>query len=155
MTNLLLASAVLAAGLAAGPAAPTKPAPGTANTAAVEKKPGADGAKKDLKPPPAKDLSSPALKDAIGSLLGPCSPEMAKAKVTSIEVLDAEQVNTRLEKEKSTKPRAEPGQRFISATYEAGGKKALTTRQVSSHLMLTTEQSQALVGERLCVVLEE
>ena len=150
MTHLLFAAAVLSASLAAEPAKPAAPAEAAA---ASEKKAKAEPAKKAAAPAP-KDLSSPALKDALAALLGPCAPEMAKIKVSAVEVLDADQLNARLEKSKSEKPKAELGQRFIEVTYELEGKKATSVRQVTSYHMLTTEQAQALVGEKLCVIVD-
>ncbi|MBL0276940.1 MAG: hypothetical protein IPQ24_12775 [Anaeromyxobacter sp.] len=167
MTHLLVATAVLAASLAADPApaaaaakkAVAKPAAAVAEKAAAK---GAEAEKKaaaKLKPeappmPEKKPASPAALKDAVASLLGPCSPEMAGGKVTAVEVLDGAQLNARLEKEKSKKAKAEPAQRFIAISYEAGGTTGKSVRQVSTQYMLTTEQAQALLGEKLCVFQE-
>jgi hypothetical protein len=98
--------------------------------------------------------SAEAIKDAHQALLGPCTPQMATAKVTAVEVLDDAQYNARLEKEKSARAKAEPGQRFIAVSYAAGATKGKSVRQVSTHHMLTTEQAQVLVGQKLCVFKE-
>lgn len=135
MTSVIL-SALLAASVAAAPA---------------EKAP-TPSAKKEASPPAKKPASPDALKDAKQALLGPCSPEMAGGTVTAVEVLDGTQLNARLEKEKSKKSKAEPAQRFISVTYSAGGITGKSVRQVSTQYMLTTEQAQVLVGEKLCVI---
>lgn len=150
MTHLLFAAAVLSASLAAEPAKPSAPAKAAP---AADKKAKAEPGKKDSTPA-TKDLSSPALKDALAALLGPCAPEMAKIKVSAVKVLDADQLNARLENAKSDKPKAEAGQRFIEVAYELDGKKATSVRQVTSYHMLTTEQAQALVGEKLCVIVD-
>ena len=162
MTHLLFASALLAASLAADPAPAKKEAAKPAATAKTEKAPAKKEApaaepKKEAPAAPVaekKPASPEALKDAKMALLGPCSPEMAGGKVTAVEVLDGTQLNARLEKEKSTKPKAEPMQRFIAFDYEAGGTKGKSVRQVSTHFMLTTDQAQALLGEKLCVFKE-
>jgi hypothetical protein len=140
MTSMLLASALLAATLAA-PAA----APAAAAAPVAAKAPAAP------KPQPA---SAASLKDARQALLGPCSPEMAGGKVTAVEVLDGTQLNARLEKEKSTKPKADPNQRFMAVSYMAGATSGKSVRQVSTQFMLTTEQAKVLVGEKLCVFKE-
>lgn len=160
MTHLLFASALLAASLAADPgptkSGPAKPAAAAEKAPAKKEAPPAEPKKEAPAAPVAekKPASPEALKDARMALLGPCSPEMASGKVTAVEVLDGAQLNARLEKEKSTKPRAEPMQRFIAIDYEAGGNKGKSVRQVSTHFMLTTEQAQALLGEKLCVFKE-
>ncbi len=161
MTHLLFASALLAASLAADPApakkVAAKPAAAAAEKTPAKKEAPAAEPKKEAPAAPAaekKPASPEALKDAKAALLGPCSPEMAGGKVTAVEVLDGTQLNARLEKEKSTKPKAEPMQRFIAIDYEAGGSKGKSVRQVSTHFMLTTDQAQALLGEKLCVFKE-
>ncbi len=130
MTTSIFAAALLAAALAADPAA----AP-------------ADAAK-------ALPAGPEALADARAALLGPCKPEMAKGKVTAVEVLDGTQLNARREKEGSKKPKAEPAQRFMVVSYAAGNTKGKSVRQVTTQLMLTTEQAKVLVGEKLCVFKE-
>jgi hypothetical protein len=154
----LFAAAVLAASLAADPAPPAKPEAPAAPAAphaghAMPAMPAMPAG--HAMPAAAKLPASPeALKDAQQALLGPCSPQMATAKVTAVEVLDGNQLNARLEKEKSKKAKAEPDQRFIAVSYAAGGKKGSSVRQVSTHHMLTTEQAKVLVGEKLCVFKE-
>lgn len=160
MTHLLVATAVLAASLAADPApaaakkAVAKPAAAVAEKAAAK---GAEVGKAEALAGPAGAKLPPApgaLKDAVASLLGPCSPEMAGGKVTAVEVLDSAQFNARLVKEKSKRAKAQPGQRFIAIGYEVGGAAGKSVRQVSTQYMLTTEQAQALLGEKLCVFQE-
>jgi hypothetical protein len=151
MTSLI-AAALLATQLAAAPvdapAAPAAPAKKEAVPAAPASKP---APKPALKQDPA---SVESLTDAKGALMGPCKPEMAKGKVTAIEVVDGVGLNERLEKEKSTKAKADPYQRFMLVSYEAGGQKGKSTRQVSTQYSLTTEQAKVLVGEKLCVFKE-
>ena len=165
MTSMLLASALLAANLAAAPDAPAaKPAAPAATPATMPAMPaGHDHAAHAAgtnampaghmapKPGPA---SAESLKDARQALLGPCSPEMATGKVTAVEVLDGNQLNAQREKEKSTKPKADPQQRFMAVSYTAGATKGKSVRQVSTQYMLTTEQAKVLVGEKLCVFKE-
>jgi len=160
MTTLILASAILAANLAAEPVKPAAPAiPSTAQPVPQPAKSAGPGTAEkkasDSAKPNAAPASPEALKDAVSSLLGPCAPEMAGGKVTAIEVLDGIELNRLREIEKSSKPKAEPMQRFIKIAYEAGGKKGTSIRQVSTHFMLTTEQAQKLLGEKLCVFQED
>jgi len=176
MTNLILASAVLAASLAAEPAKPVAPAkaavpPASAKTEpakppATDSEKGTKGAgatkaaeapKVDAPVPPEKPklpARPEALRDATGALLGPCTPEMAEAKLTAVEVLDGKQLNALRAKEKSDKPKADPSQRFIKIAYEAGESKGTSIRQITTHWMLTTEQAQKLLGEKVCVFQE-
>jgi hypothetical protein len=133
------AAALLAASLAADPA------------------PAADPARPEAAPHhhAMKAVASPeALKDARAALLGPCAPEQAKGKVTAVELLDGTQLNERLEKEKSQRARAEPAQHFLMVSYAAGATRGKSIRQVTTHLMLTQEQAQVLVGEKVCVYKE-
>ena len=77
-----------------------------------------------------------------------------RGKVTAVEVLDGTQLNARLEKEKSSRPKADPNQRFMAVSYTAGATSGKSVRQVSTQFMLTTEQAKVLVGEKLCVFKE-
>ena len=172
MTSMLLASALLAANLAAAPEAPAaKPAAAAAPAAAPAAMPAmpaghdhaahaaaATNAKAATPVAPAAPkpvpLSAASLKDARQALLGPCSPEMATGKVTAVEVLDGNQLNAQREKEKSTKPKADPQQRFMAVSYTAGKTTGKSVRQVSTQYMLTTQQAKVLVGEKLCVFKE-
>jgi hypothetical protein len=161
MTTSIFAAALLAAALAADPAAAPGAAPAAkampaappAETAAA-----AHAAHAAATAPADAARALPAgpeaLADARAALLGPCKPEMAKGKVTAVEVLDGAQLNARREKEGSKKPKAEPAQRFRSVSYAAGNTKGKSVRQVTSQLMLTTEQAKVLVGEKLCVFKE-
>jgi hypothetical protein len=149
MTSLLFASALLAAQLAAAPVDAAPPAKRDAPAAAPAAP--APAAKPAPKQEPA---SAASLKDARQALLGPCSPEMAGGKVTAIEVVDGVGLNALLEKEKSTKPNADPYQRFMLVSYTAGATTGKSTRQVSTQYLLTTEQAKVLVGEKLCVFKE-
>ena len=164
MTSLLFASALLATQLAAAPVeaappakkeAPAAPSAAAAPAAVSPAAAPAPAAKPKADPVPKQEPASAAsLKDARQALLGPCSPEMASAKVTAVEVIDGVQLNERLTKEKSTKMKADPYQRFMVVSYTAGATKGTSTRQVSTQYMLTTEQARVLVGERLCVFKE-
>jgi hypothetical protein len=144
MTSLLFASALLAAQLAAAPVDAAPPAKKDAPAPAPVAKP----------VPKQEPASAASLKDARQALLGPCSPEMAGGKVTAIEVVDGVALNALLEKEKSTKPKADPYQRFMLVSYTAGATTGKSTRQVSTQYLLTTEQAKVLVGEKLCVFKE-
>lgn len=139
MLDLVLAAA-LSASIAAPPAAPAKAEAPTA--AASPKAPAA--------PPPAK-ASKEAIQDAIGALLGPCSPEMAGAKVKAVSVIDGKAMNEVIEKEKSSQAKADPAALFLVVEYSAGAESGKDYRQVSTMHHLTTEQAQALVGEKMCV----
>jgi hypothetical protein len=143
----LIAAALLATQLAASPVDASAPAKKEAAPAPATAAP----AKQATKQEPA---TAESLADAKGALMGPCNAEMAKGKVTAVEVIDGVALNERLEKEKSTKAKADPYQRFMQVSYTADGKPGKSTRQVSSQFNLTTEQAKVLVGEKLCVFKE-
>lgn len=103
------------------------------------------------KNPAASAKDSPALKDARMSLMGPCSAEQATGKVMAVEVIDGAAMNAVIAKEKLPLQKAVPAARFLAVTYENGGKTDKDYRQVTTSQGLTTEQAQALVGEKLCV----
>ncbi len=157
MTHILVAAAILAASLTAEPAkSATKPKSNTPATPVANNMDAKSGVKQgpgiDTEKGPDKAQASPgALNDARSSLLGPCTAEMATGKVTSIEVLDAEQINAQIKQEKSNRVMAAPMQRFIKVTYSDGPMTGSSIRQISTHYMLTTVQAQVLVGEKLCV----
>jgi hypothetical protein len=93
-----------------------------------------------------------ALKDAATSLLLPCSEEQATGKLTAVRVLDGKQMNEILEKERSKRAKADPRARFLAVTFLAAGKTMNDYRQISTAHALTTEEAQALVGAKVCVV---
>lgn len=133
---------VLAAALAAAPGAPPPlAARGEARAKAGTAKPA----------PKAKPASKEALEDARRSLLGPCSSEMATAKVRRVSVIDGGAMNALLEQEKSAQARADPAALFLVVEYAAGAEPGKDYRQISTVHHLTTAQAQALVGEKLCV----
>jgi len=143
MTHLILAAA-LSASLSAVPAAPAGPA-----STPMAKGEGKAGAAKA--PPKVKPASKEALQDARSSLLGPCTPEMAGAKVKAVSVIDGQAMNAVLEKEKSTQAKADPAALFLVVEYLSGAQTGKDYRQVSTAHHLSTAQAQALVGERMCV----
>jgi hypothetical protein len=100
---------------------------------------------------PAAKADSPAIQDAKKALLGPCTPEQANGKVVAVEVIDGGKMNAAIEQEKLPHQKAVPAAHFLAVTYESGGKQAKDYRQVTTSHGLTTEQAQALVGQRLCV----
>jgi hypothetical protein len=96
--------------------------------------------------------NSAGLKDGKAALLSPCTPETAAGRVTAIAVVDDKAVNAASKKQKSSRPLALPGQLFLSVTYKVGDKTEMDFRQVNTSSRLTTNQAQALIGERVCVV---
>jgi hypothetical protein len=154
MTSLI-AAALLATQLAAAPADAAPAATATPAKKEATPAPAAAAAKPAVKPAAKQEpASAESLADARGALMGPCNAEMAKGKVTAIEVVDGVALNALLEKEKSTKAKADPYQRFMLVSYTAGGKAGKSTRQVSTQYNLTTEQAKVLVGEKLCAFKE-
>lgn len=139
MIYLVLAAA-LSAGLTAAPTAPAAPAA-----------PVKGETKGAPQAPKVKPASKEAIQDAIGSLLGPCSPDMAGAKVKGVSVIDGKAMNDILEKENSAQAKADPGALFLVVEYTAGPESGTDYRQVSTQHHLTTDQAQVLVGERMCV----
>jgi hypothetical protein len=95
---------------------------------------------------------SEALKDAASSLMLPCSAEQATGKLTRVRVVDGKEMNKILEKEKSKRPKADPQARFLAVTYVSEGRTLKDYRQISTRYGLTSEQAQALIGEKVCEV---
>lgn len=171
-------SASLAAEPAKKPAAKeqaSKPAPSAAPAKAAEAKPqteaekAAEAAKKEAAEnakreaaqaveealadaPAGKSAVQPgALEDARQALLGPCSPDMATGKVKAIRVIDGNTLNTIRAKQKSKLPKEHPAAVFLSVQIEAPQGVSRDFRQVNPQFRLSTEQAQALVGEKVCV----
>lgn len=149
MTSLTFAALALAASLNAAPEqAPAPGAPAAPKAAKAQKAPNAAAPAKPTKPAKA---SKEALQDARASLLGPCSPEMATAKVKAVSVIDGVAMNAALDAEKSAAARADPAALFMVVEYETSAGPAKDYRQVSTYHHLSTEQAQVLVGEPMCV----
>lgn len=148
MTHLTLAALVLAAATSVAPEKAAAPAAAAAATPAAPA-PKAQAAEPKA---PAK-ASREAIQDAIGALLGPCSPEMATAKVTAVSVIDAKALNALIEKEKLNLPKAQKYQLFLAVDFDNAGTAGKDWRQITTGFQLTTEQAQVLVGEKFCVIL--
>jgi len=102
--------------------------------------------------PAGKTAAQPgALDDARQALLGPCSPEMATGKVKAIRVIDGGTLNTIRAKQKSKLPKEHPAAVFLSVQVEAPQGVSRDFRQINPQFRLTTEQAQALVGDKVCV----
>lgn len=131
MMNVYVVGAVLAMSLAA-PADPAKPKPPKAKAGETAKPP-----EKAKAPKPA---SKAALADAKAALLGPCSPEMASAKVTSVTVIDGNKLNELIAKDKLDLPKAYPTALFLNVTYQNGGESGSDYCQITTHYQLTTNR---------------
>jgi len=163
MTHLTIASLLLAAAVNAAPEAPAAPAPAAKAAPVAEKAATPAASEGPAKPAPAAKAAKPAkpakpvkaskaaIKDAIGSLLGPCSPEMAGATLKAVSVIDGVAMNEIIEKEKSAQAKADPAALFMVVEYAAGAETGKDYRQISTSHHLTTEQAQVLVGEKMCV----
>jgi hypothetical protein len=93
-----------------------------------------------------------ALKDAKSSLLLPCSEEQAAGKLTKVRVIEGKEMNQILEQQKSKRAKADPQARFLAITYVASGRTITDHRQIATAYGLTTEEAQALLGAKVCVV---
>jgi hypothetical protein len=93
-----------------------------------------------------------ALKDASRSLMLPCAEDQATGKLTKVRVIEGKEMNQILEKEKSKRAKADPRARFLAITFVASGKTMKDYRQIATDQGLTTEEAQALLGSKVCVV---
>lgn len=167
MNTVTFAAIVLAANLGAAPEKGAKPeaakaapvaekataVPAQAAPAEAAAKPATPEGPAVVKPKPAKPgkASKEAIKDAQGALLGPCSPEMAGAKVKAVSVIDGKAMNAILDEQKSKASRADVSALFMAVEYEVAGAVEKDYRQVSTAHQLTTAQAQVLVGQPMCV----
>jgi hypothetical protein len=136
-----------------GPAKPEKksakrPAAAPAKAEAPAAKGAAPAAAE--KPAPV-DHRAAALKDARTSLMGPCAPAQATAKVTAVEVIDADAMAAAIEQEQLKLSKPHPTARFLAVSYADGATTGKDYRQVTTAQGLTTKDAQALVGEKMCV----
>lgn len=151
MTYVTLAAIALAANLAAAPEKGGAAAQAPADAAPATAKSAAPAGEKPAAAKPAK-ASKEAIKDAIQSLLGPCSPEMADTAVKAVSVIGGKAMNAVLDAKKSKALRADPAALFLVVEYDTANGPDKDYRQVSTQYHLTTAQAQVLVGEKMCVL---